>query len=251
MALGLSFRNLNCFAVSLATVIFALSVAATIVPWYQVDQTFLQSPTSSNTLNSAVGSSTLNFTRLYYDLEGVTTESRVNDITTNDFNEYDSSTDVHEIFKLVQAFVLVGLLLSIIIGVFLTLAFFDGVRNKLMFHFGANVLRLSVIIVGIVMLLSLVIAFLTFLGLTAAFDNDNPNCSLGPCQKFIDEEQSNVGTITTNSIEYTLTEDQKWGPDAGWFLTLANIPLALLFIIVVALNRFPVPVDSMGSGEAL
>ena len=250
MALGAGFRNLNCFAVGLAVVIFGLTVASSIVSWYKYDETFLIS--QSNTGSSlSVGSSTLNYTRFFYDLEGVNVQTKVNDITTNNFDEYDSSTDVHQIFKLVQAFVIVALLLSIIVGIFLILAFFDGFRNKLMFHIGASVLRISVILVGVVMLLSLVIAFLGFLGITSAFDNDNPNCALGPCQKFIDDEQSNVGTITVNSVDYTLTKDTKWGPDAGWFLILANIPLALLFIIVVALNKFPVPVDSMGSGEAL
>jgi cell division protein FtsL len=247
---GLGFRNLNCFAVTLAVVVFAVSVSATIVAWYQYDQTYLISTSDSQTLSSS-GSSTLNYTRLYYDLEGVTTNTKVNNIASNNFDEYDSSTDVHQVFKLVQAFVLVALLLSVIIAVFLTLMFFDGVRDKLMFHIGANVLRLSVIIVGVVILLAFVIAFLVFLGITAAFDSDKPNCTLGPCQKFVDDQQSNIGTITINSVSYTLTSDTKWGPAAGWFLVLANIPLSLLFIIVVALNKFPLPVDSMGSGEAL
>ncbi len=48
-----------------------------------------------------------------------------------------------------------------------------------------------------------------------------------------------------------MNSNMTWGPAAGWFLFLACIPLSLLLTIVAGLNNYPVPIDSLGSGEAL
>merc|ERR1711881_107686 len=90
-----------------------------------------------------------------------------------------------------------------------------------------------------------IIGVLGFLGITAAFESDNGStCNYGPCRKFMSPaSRSTAG----NNID----QGEQWGAQEGWFLTLATIPVSILLLIVVVLNKFPIPVDSVGSGEAL
>merc|ERR1711881_603781 len=116
----------------------------------------------------------------------------------------------------------------------------DSLRNKFLFWVGMGTMRIIVIVTVFLILVSSIIAFLGFLGITAAFDSDNPNCQHGPCRKFIDSP----ATKTTHQV-------QEWGASVGWYLTLGCIPVSIILLIVTVLNKFPIPVDSVGSGEAL
>ncbi len=73
----------------------------------------------------------------------------------------------------------------------------------------------------------------------------------GPCNKFVDSQTTSLGTYTHLGAVYNMNQSMNWGPAAGWFLFLACIPLSLLLTIVAGLNNYPVPIDSIGSGEAL
>jgi len=90
------------------------------------------------------------------------------------------------------------------------------------------------------------IAFLAWTGITQAFASDIPNCVSGPCLKFVDSETS---VTVTGGV--TITRDIAWGPTAGWYLALACIPVSIVFTIIVTLNKYPIPIDSIGTGEAL
>merc|ERR1712072_355017 len=144
-------------------------------------------------------------------------------------------TQVETIMQLCQAFVIIGVVLSALLTFTLSLCFFDGLRNKFLFWIGMGTLRVVVIIT----------VFLGFLGITAAFESDGgSSCNYGPCRKFMSpSSRTNAGA--------NLDEVQEWGAREGWFLTLATIPISILLLIVVVLNKFPIPVDSVGSGEAL
>merc|ERR1712146_872462 len=128
--------------------------------------------------------------------------------------------------QLCQAFVIIGVVLSALLTFTLSLCFFDGLRNKFLFWIGMGTLRIVVIV-------------------TAAFESDGgSSCNYGPCRKFMSpSSRTNAGA--------NLDEVQEWGAREGWFLTLATIPISILLLIVVVLNKFPIPVDSVGSGEAL
>merc|ERR1711991_231726 len=144
----------------------------------------------------------------------------------NRFMAYDDTyTQVETIMQLCQAFVIIGVVLSALLTFTLSLCFFDGLRNKFLFW----------------ILVSSIIAFLGFLGIPAAFESDGgSSCNYGPCRKFMSpSSRTNAGA--------NLDEVQEWGAREGWFLTLATIPISILLLIVVVLNKFPIPVDSVGS----
>jgi hypothetical protein len=246
------FTPLNCCALLCALTIFAVMIATSTVCWFHNDETYQAA------YSEATGTTTftLNHTKTCYDLEGASTDFYVNGGShTARFLPYDSSSSVWSIFKLVQSFVLIALILAGILSFFLVVCFAASVRNRLLFMVGMNVLRMIMLLIAVMILISLIIAFLGFLGITKAFDDDTPSCNNAQCRRFSDSVKEDRGTqvATNNQVTTTVsvTRLQDFGPDAGWFLTLAMIPIAILLCICVGMNKFPIPVDSVGSGEAL
>merc|ERR1712072_1447291 len=125
-----------------------------------------------------------------------------------------------------MAFTYLALIAVFMLLAFLVVFFADRLRNKI------------------------IVAFLGFLGIREAFQSELTTCNDGPCQDFVKRTESefknqpSAGTDTSNI--------RQWGPTTGWYLTAANMPLSLVLLIVVALNKFPMPIDSDAtSGEAL
>jgi hypothetical protein len=249
------FKQLNCCALYLAVTIFALLIAAATVCWYSYDDsvTGVDVPAISPPVTY-----TVSYTRECYDLEGVTSTMKATSSSTetSTFKQYQSSTSVWSVFKLCQAFVLIGLLTAALLSFFLVLCFANALRNKLLFLLGMNVLRIVLFLIAALILISVIIAFLGFLGITTAFNDDTPSCVRGTCQRFSDSVKTTLPGTTSTQVagvarNLALTQSTSWGAHAGWFLVLACIPLAIFLAIIVVLNKFPIPVDSVGSGEAL
>jgi len=251
---GSNFKKLNCCALLISLTIFAVLIAASSVCWYNYDETF--QATSTNQSTGANTITTINYTRSCFDLVGATTTTRGSTgPETSTFAEYDSSSSLHSTFKLCQAFVLIGLILSGLLAIFLVLAFADAIRNRLLFAVGMNVVRLSLLVLALFILISMIIAFLGFLGITNAFSDDQANCNRGYCRRFADDTKSDLGVravvISGVTQNLAVTQAVTFGPNAGWYLVLACIPLAIILCALVVVNKFPIPVDSVGSGEAL
>ena len=113
--------------------------------WYEYSVTYLN--TNTNTGATGFGNTVVNYTKLRYDLEGMTTETKVNEQVQNRFMAYDDTyTQVETIMQLCQAFVIIGVVLSALLTFTLSLCFFDGLRNKFLFWIGMGTLRIVVII---------------------------------------------------------------------------------------------------------
>jgi magnesium-transporting ATPase (P-type) len=240
-----TYQKKSLCAIVLSLAVFGLSIAAVSTYWYFWFVTY-----SSRTTTSTVdvpASSELNFTKVYYDLSGYRTDTKASSSTlkTSTFTEYSrtGTPDTFSIFKLAEAFTVIALILSFVTFVVLVVFLFDPIRNKVIFALGMTVTRLLLIFLVLLTLLSVVIAFLGFLGITEAFKQDQDVCNEGPCRKFIDSVRSEYTT------EVSLNE---WGAGPAWYIVLAAIPVTLLLLIVVVVNKFPLPIDSeASSGEAL
>jgi hypothetical protein len=94
-------------------------------------------------------------------------------------------------------------------------------------------------------LASNIIALLGFLGVTQGFKDDNTSCSDGPCRIF-------SGSATAQFGDGSVSQYTNWGPEAGWYVTIASIVLSVGLCISIATLRFPIPYDTDdSSGEAL
>merc|ERR1712167_495907 len=236
-----TYKKLNCVTVTLLTIAFGLLIAAAAVDWYKFSVVYTHAPVDSSDVQ--VGSQTLNYTKLFFDFEGQTQQIKdASSRVTNTFTSYGDppASNVEDVFQLAQAFTLIHILY-----------FFDAVRNKVLFWVGLTSLRVILVVTLVLIVVAEAIAFLGFLGITDAFDDDNSTCTIGPCQKFTSSVQTESGNETVDSVNSRITLTTSWGPEAGWYLVLASIPVSLFGLIVVVLNKFPIPVDSMGTGEAL
>ena len=241
-----SFKTLNIISLLLAISIFGITVAAACVTWYSSTDAFNQVSSTSLT-SQTVPKKVLNSTSYLYSLQGITTKTvNNNQVETNAFTFYVDGSARFSMVKLSQAFTLIALIVSALLSIVLFMNFFARFRDKLIFSIGATLLRNIIVVSGILIVISVVIAFLAWTGITQAFASDIPNCVSGPCLKFVDSETS--VTVTNGVI---ITRDIAWGPQAGWYLALACIPVSIVFTIIVTLNKYPIPIDSIGTGEAL
>merc|ERR1712057_99620 len=222
-----TFEKRNYCATALALVVFGLTVAAAVVDWYAQADVYHRSTDSAASRSasdpdSLIDTSELNFTKVRYDLEGFTVESKTSAGTIDkDFFTYNSRTG-------------------------------SDVRNEFIFSFGMSVTRVFVAVLALLAAIATAIAFLVFLGVTQAFEEELVTCTEGPCRAFIDTIRTEGLKDISDNVEYDLIRTQQWGPEAGWYLTLAAIPTSVLLLAVVVLNKFPLPIDSeASSGEAL
>jgi len=216
--------------------------------WYYWFLSSSVSSTSTSVTVSTVPADPTNYTRVYYDLNGFTKVQAVTGTVSNTFSSYDKSNlnYVYVLVKLVQAFVLIALVFSLVVATALALFLFDSVRNKILFAIGTKVARIVIALGALVVLISTIIAFLAFLGFTNSLNLDVANCVEGPCKFFAHS------TTTTPDPTTGVSQTETWGPAAGWWIDLATIPVALLLLVVVIVNKFPLPIDSeASSGEAL
>ena len=253
-----TYKKLNICTVALLATVFAVLIAAMAVDWYSYKVEFSYTRVASS--DTSLASTLYNYTQTNFDMFGQTVNVQTannNKIvrTTQQTYAQLGATNVNQQFKIQQAFVLIALLTAGLLFVAHTLYFFDGFRNKILFFIGITALRTILIIALLVVVVAETIAFLAFLGISDKIAKDSPNCLNGPCQKFADTVTTQLGlsdlAISGGNVAVSLQQVATWGPTAGWYLVLATIPLTVLATIIVVINRFPIPVDSLGTGEAL
>jgi hypothetical protein len=184
-----------------------------------------------------------------YDLIGTrtTTQNSGSIASVESYKLLQSSVNpnIFSTFKLAQAFVLIALIFSFFLAVVLAVFLLDPIRNKAIFALGMTLTRAIMLVVGLLLVASVLIAFLGFLGISAAFKADQTGCTEGPCRAF-------AGSVNSQYDNGAVTSNTAWGPQAGWYIALASTPISLLVVALIAINRFPLPIDSeASSGEAL
>jgi hypothetical protein len=256
-----AFNSRNCCAVVFSASIVALMIAAAVAPWYKFEQNFdFKQQTTTTGSGSAASltatSSQINSTKIYYDLNGIKTIISVaGTVRSSTFQNYPLSDSLRDVTKTSQAFVLIALISGFILLTLLFTFFFDRIRNKLIFAIGMTLTRVIAVLFCALILVSVIIAFLVYIGVVKAFKDDTQNCVDGPCRKFVDSSSTDrIGTATINgaTVSGTITESLSWGPIEGWYITLATTLPAIILMLVVVVNKFPLPIDSeASSGEAL
>jgi hypothetical protein len=247
------YKKKNIYTSAFSISIFGLMIATLATPWYVWDHSFsLRSADDtlnpSSGMNAVVSVSTLNQTTIVYDLIGFRTstmksgsKAKLQSYKTHSLSEMPS---VASIFRVCTAFVLIALILSLAVSVIQLIFLNEYIRNKLLFLVGMSNFRISLISVSGLIIVSTLIAMLAFLGISAAFKIDQPFCSEGPCRDF--------SSSVSSSFDDQTKSVTKWGPDAGWYITLSSIPLSVVLLYFISINKFPLPmVFEASSGEAL
>ncbi len=235
--------------------ILGLMIATLATPWYIWDNTFSQQSVDATLnpasgMNAVVATTTLNQTTILYDLIGFRTiaqrsgsKAKAQSYKSHTFAEMPSVT---AIFRVSTAFVLIALILSLAVSVVQLIFLNEYVRNKILSLAGVYNFRIALIAASMLIVISTVIALLAMLGISIAFKTDQPVCTEGPCRDF----SSSVTSLYDDGPVRSVT---KWGPDAGWYITLVAIPVSVILLYLVIRNRFPLPTvfDGGSTGEAL
>jgi hypothetical protein len=250
------YQKKNYAALTLALVVLGLMIACITVPWYHWSGTFTRKFDSGST---ATGSTLLNSTVFVYDLIGVRDTRTENYISADQslaragsrehYYTHDikvSHTYVQSTFRVSKAFVLITLILSFVLAAILAVFSVELIRNKAIFLLGMTLTRAFLLVVCLLLIASATISCLGFLAISNNFKKDQQIiCTTGPCLSF-------AGAVKSHFDNGSVTLVTAWGPDAGWYISLAAIPISLLLTFIVAVNRFPLPIDSeASSGEAL
>ena len=249
-----AYKKKNIYTSLFSLSILGLMIATLVTPWYDWDNTFSQrlfddTLNPSSGMNSIATTTTLNQTTIMYDLIGFRTITQRSGSKAK-VQSYKSHTvadmpSVAAIFRVCTAFILIALIVSLSVSIIQLIFLNEYIRNKFLFLVGMSNFRISLISVSVLIIVSTVIAMLALLGISAAFKIDQPFCSEGPCRDF----SSSVSSVYDDGAVKSVT---KWGPDAGWYITLASIPLSVIVLYCLAINKFPMPVIfEAASGEAL
>jgi len=254
----------NCVILTLALGVFGLMTACLTSPWFYLSGSFtlkLYNAPAASGVTSFI-TAVLNSTSVYYDLVGTRTSSRVSGSITNqmqtctrsqnnhsaylesyEYLESASNPSIFSIFKLSQACVIIASISSLALSVKSVLFLLDTIRNKVIVTLGIPVTRSVQIVLGLLLVASVAISFLGFLGVSAAFEKDQTDCSDGHCRSF-------SGSATSHQNSGTVYWESSWGPGAGWYMALAATPLSLLVIYLEVTNHFPPHTDAdVSSGE--
>jgi hypothetical protein len=169
--------------------------------------------------------------------------------THEDYHLHDikiSHPYVRSTFTVTKAFVLVALILSFSLAAVLAVCLLDPIRNKAIFTLGMTLTRAILLAVCLLLIASATISCLAFLAISNNFKKDQEiACTQGPCRAF-------SGAVSSHFDDGSVTLATAWGPQAGWYISLASIPVSILITFIVTVNRFPLPIDSEAStGEAL
>jgi hypothetical protein len=150
-------------------------------------------------------------------------------------------------FTLSFAFSIIALILASILGINSLLIFITVVRNFYIKSLGMSTLRWFFGVIALIILASNIIALLGFLGVTQGFSSESgqSSCSDGPCRVFSGSSQAQFG-------DGALGLYVNWGPEAGWYVTIASVVVSIALCFSIATLRFPIPFDTDdSSGEAL
>ena len=250
-----AYMKKNIYTSLFSLAILGLMIATLTTPWYVWDNTFSlrlfdDTLNPSSGMSSVATTSTLNQTTIVYDLIGFRTITQRSGSKAK-VQSYKSHTladmpSVTAIFRVCTAFVLITLILSLTVSIFQLIFLNEYIRNKFLFLVGMSNFRIALLAASVLIVFSTVIALLALLGISTAFKLEQPVCSEGPCRDF----SSSVTSVFDDGPIKSVT---RWGPDAGWYITLASIPLSIVLLFFVASNRFPLPAidDGVYSGEAI
>jgi len=252
----MAFIGRNFLAFFLTQVIVGLMFAAIFSDWYTWTTNFTQKNSLDGSGIGSISSTTqLNYSNIFYNGTGYRIVSRTSaqvaakqEATSLYYNwggENAGYAKVVPFFRLSFAFSIIALIVASVLGLNLLLIFFSVVRNYYIKSCGMSSLRLIFGALALGILASNIIALLGFLGVTQGFKDDIISCSDGPCRIF-------SGATTSQFGEGAVTQYTNWGPEGGWYVTIASIIVSVALCFSIATLRFPIPFDTDdSSGEAL
>jgi hypothetical protein len=240
-----AYQKKTAAALFLTAVLTGLTIASLALPWFH----------SSSAFYKASGNVLLNSTDITYDLFGTHTMSLAPMRVTRRSHacgeaqhkdaglavpvefyeslESASMSSVSSIFRLAQTSTIIASLTTVLFSAHLLLFSVDSIRKLITtIKFGRALARNIPHALSFVLICSVSLSFLAFLGLSAAFKNDLLGCDTGPCQSL-------SGSASYVHDAKGVVSVTSWAPQSGWFVAMATFCISLFAVFLVATNPIP------------
>ena len=236
----MKFVVVNSLATVLSVVSFSLYIVSFSTPFYFTSLEYSQAAVSGST--EITGQTRINRTLTEYDVQGVTQElavgtsgssSRLNNF---DWGESDVAGNVKYVFFVIKAFLVVGVVFSVLLILLVVALFFRVVQVKLL-PFPQKLFHAVLFLLGLLSFLGGFVAFVELTSMPSALDGDIPNCTDGFCKKFSGSAASKVDSDSNGVVDTVI--ESSWGPTTAFYTTLVAFVLMIPASFMVLVNKIP------------
>jgi magnesium-transporting ATPase (P-type) len=235
------FIFINAVATALSLIAFALFIVSFSTPWYYTSLEFSNYNPSSGATEIS-GQTRINRTLTEYDVSGVTQELTVGTSGTStqlsnfDWGADDVDGDVENVFHIIESFLIIGVLFTVLLLIILVSQFFRLVQSKLL-PFPQKFWRFILFFLAFMAFVGGFIAFFELMAMPGALKKDISGCSAGYCRKFQGTEQDKIDTSGNGTVDAVL--ETSWGPSVAFFTTLVAYIVLIPVAFIVLINRIP------------
>jgi membrane protein insertase Oxa1/YidC/SpoIIIJ len=246
----LRYRRLLALATIMSIVVIAATISALASDWYAHVRTY-RAQEQKGDREEFILNRTINIWNL--EARKVTLDLPLASYT--DTEVYEPFSKTASIIKVAQGFDLIALFIAAGLHIFLVSCFSRAIRTKLFLLLGARLIKILPVLMVFSIGCCLMIASIGFLGINKALDMDGFTCEC--TSSFAKYQRVIVGTAsfenphrhTMENVDLLRVDD--WGPQAGWFLTLLQIPFVFVMLYSVFFNQAPLPVDHFALADPL
>jgi len=247
----LRFRRLLALSTIMSIVIIIATVSALSTDWYAHVRSYRAQETRGANPQEFILNRTINI----WNLEYRKVQLDLPYGSQSEQEKYEPFSKTASIIKVAQGFDLIALFVVAALHIFLVSCFSRAIRTKLYLLLGARLMKVIPVLLTFCVGACLMIASIGFLGINKALDMDGFNCECtSSFAKFYKEivAESSFENPYTHTIEpVNILRQDDWGPQAGWFLTLLQIPFVFVMLYSVFFNQAPLPVDHFALADPL
>jgi len=230
---------------------FALYIVSFNTAFYSLNKEYV---TVASDLTSAISTNTrVNLTTTSYGVYGIVRSfafgpkdyKYISPVTIS-WSQGDVSGPVRQVFYIIYIFLVLGILSVSILLVILLGLFFRSFQIKTL-ALPQKVYRFFLFSLAFLSFTGAFIAFFELRAMPGALDQSESTstaCTAGYCKSF---------SGSTSDVQTGLTYNVNWGPEAGWYTSLAAFLVSIPLAFIVLINRVPLleVTDDVTSGYAL
>jgi len=236
----MKFVIINSLATILTLAAFSLYIVSFSTPFYFTALEYSNAGSSAST--EITGQTRINRTLTEYDVNGVSqelatgTSGSSSSLSNFDWGSDDMDGEVRYVFFVIEAFLVIGVVFSVILAVILISLFFRVVQVKLL-PFPQRLFHFFMFLLGVLAFVGGFVAFFQLMAMPSALDKDISGCTEGFCQKFTGTSSNKIDSNGDGSVDMIV--ETSWGPTTAFYTTLVAFLLTIPAAFMVLVNRIP------------
>merc|ERR1712167_561188 len=140
-----------------------------------------------------------------------------------DWGADDVDGDVENVFYIIESFLVIGVLFTVLLSVILVAQFFRLIQVKIL-PFPQKFWRFILFLLAFMGFVGGFVAFFELMAMPKALKNDISGCNAGYCRKFSGTEQDKIDSSGNGIVDAVL--ETTWGPSVAFLVLVNRIPAA-------------------------